>query len=101
MSEQSFQTMALWAAIVITVLGAFGTLIKLSLSGRVDTLERELEKAETRIKDNTKLANDSVSERVKETKEAHAKERAEDIKRIERLERNYDVNNEMEPRKRP
>jgi hypothetical protein len=101
MSEPSLQTLALWAAIIIGLLGTFGALITRSLSGRIDDLKEELSKSETRVRDSAKLAFDAVSRALGEAKEAANEKRAEDLERIKRIENVYDINNQMEPRKRP
>jgi uncharacterized membrane-anchored protein YhcB (DUF1043 family) len=97
----NLQTMALWAAIIIALLSGVGTLITRSLNSRIDDQKEELEKAEHRVHERERLAIDAVKAALDESKEAAKEKRAEDLKRIERLEAIYDAMNQLEPRKRP
>ena len=108
MNEPSLQTLALWAAVIIGLLGSFGTLMNRSLSKRMDDQDKrddnqkkELEKAEERIRENAKLAIDAVGSALVEAKDAAKEKRTEDLERVKRLEAIYDSMNVMEPRKRP
>ena len=100
MSEPSLQTLALWAAVIIGLLGTFGALITRSLSGRIDDLKEELAKSEARVRDSAKLAFDAVSKALEKATEDSKEKRSEDLERIKRIEAVYDASNQLEPRKR-
>ena len=82
----NFQTLASWAGILILVIGAVATPIIRSLLRENDRLAKDLADLEDRVQQRAQLALEPVKQALETTGKTALEKRAEDVRRIERLE---------------